>query len=140
MSEFIVPKFIEHKAKVIGPLTFQQFIYVGIAGALAFVFYYTLPFHLFFILGTIVMIFGAGLAFGNINGRPIPLMFKNFVFFVVGPKIYLWNKKTGLPPKMTTETTANPALKKPGVIEPTTELSKNRESRLSNLAKQIEIK
>lgn len=100
MDQFTVPQFIEHKPKIIGPLTFQQFIYVGVAGAICFVLYFTIPFF-FFILAAIFLISIASvLAFGKSGGRPLPLVFKNFLAFTMRPKIYLWKKKTGPPPKL----------------------------------------
>jgi len=34
---YTVPQFIEHEAKIIGPLTFKQFTYLAMAGAGCFV-------------------------------------------------------------------------------------------------------
>lgn len=100
MDQFTVPQFIEHKPKIIGPMTFDQFIYVGIAAAICFILYFTIPFY-FFILATILIIpIAVVLAFGKAGGRPLPLVFKNFLVFTVRPKIYLWKKKTGPPPKL----------------------------------------
>lgn len=101
MDQFTVPQFIEHEPKVVGPLTFKQFIFVGVAGAICFIFYFTLPFPIF-ILGSIVLMAGGfALAFLKSGGRTLPTILKNFFFFSLRPKIYLWKKKgENLPPKI----------------------------------------
>lgn len=129
---FIVPKFIERKPKVIGPFTFQQFIFVGTAGAICLILYFSAPFYVFlagsFILG------GGGiiLAFGKINGRSIPLAINNFFNFQISSKIYLWKKRS-----------VSPKLIKVGKMEkvdkkrvPT--LSITEKSKLKNLSVKIE--
>ncbi len=79
MDQFTIPQFIEHEAKIVGPLTFRQFIYVGVAGAICFVFYFTVPFY-FFVLGAIIaMFFGVVLAFGKMEGRSLPTILKNIL-------------------------------------------------------------
>ncbi len=96
---FLVPKFIERKPKIVGPLTFQQFIYLGAAAAICIVFYYTAPFYVFFI--SLVVLIGGGsiLAFVKINGIPVPIIIKNFFYFSLSNKMYLW-KKAKAPPKI----------------------------------------
>ncbi len=42
--EFQVPQFTEHEAKILGPLTFRQIIYVGTGGGIGLFLYHTLPF------------------------------------------------------------------------------------------------
>lgn len=89
---FVVPQF-EHEAKVIGPLTFGQFIYVGIAGGICFVFYFMLPLS-FFIAVCVVVLGGAiSMAFLKVNGRPLPSILGSLVKFSLTPRIYIWKKK-----------------------------------------------
>lgn len=89
---FVVPQF-EHEAKVIGPLTFGQFIYVGIAGGVCFVLYFMLPFS-FFIAACVILVGGAtSMAFLRINGRPLPSILGSLVKFTFTPRIYIWKKK-----------------------------------------------
>ncbi len=90
---FVVPQFIEHEAKIIGPLTFSQFIYVGMAGGVCFALYFILPF-IFFIVASIILLGGAlAMAFLRINGRPLLSVLGSFLKFNVMPKMYLWKKK-----------------------------------------------
>lgn len=89
---FTVPQFIEHEAKIIGPLTFKQFIYVGIAGAICFILYFIAPFYIFltacFFLGGLSLV----LAFLRIGGRTLPTILGNFLRFNLSSKIYIWKK------------------------------------------------
>ncbi|MFH1509576.1 MAG: PrgI family protein [Candidatus Nealsonbacteria bacterium] len=90
---FIVPQFIEHEAKVVGPLTFTQFIYVGLAGGACFIIYFILPLPIF-IAACVVLIGGAlALSFLKINGRSLPSVLTSFLSFNLMPKMYIWKKK-----------------------------------------------
>jgi len=93
---FIVPKFIEHEAKIVGPLTFNQFIFIGIAGAICLVLYFIIPFS-FFVIACFALGIGAvALAFLKIGGRSLPIILANFLKFNVSPKIYIWRKSEAL--------------------------------------------
>ena len=99
MPRFTVPKFIEMEAKIVGPFTFKQFIFVGAAGVISVVLYFTVPFY-FFLIATVLLFAGAlALALVKIEGRPIPVLFKNFLSFLFAEKIYLWKRKA-LAPKV----------------------------------------
>lgn len=92
---FTVPQFIEYEAKIVGPFTFKQFIFVGIAGAICFVLYFSVPFSLF-LLSSIVIGGGAiALALLKVGGRSLPSVIANFIKFKFSPKMYLWHKKQG---------------------------------------------
>jgi hypothetical protein len=93
---FTVPQFIEHEAKIVGPLTFKQFIFIGVAGALCFIFYFSIGkanFFLFLILSIIALSIGAGLAFLKVGGRGLPTILVNFFRFSIGSKFYIWKRK-----------------------------------------------
>ena len=90
--EFIVPKFIERELKIVGPMTFKQFVFVGLAGAICFVIYYL--YRPFF--WPSLIIFGGGgaaLAFLKIGGRPLPTILLNFFKYNLSPKLYIWKRK-----------------------------------------------
>lgn len=140
MDQFTVPKFIEHKAKIVGPLTFDQFIYVGAAGAICFALYFTLAktsFFLFLILAMILMGASSALAFLKSGGRSLPVVLMNFFSFSISPKIYLWQKKGGLPPKIIEKEEMPKAAKEIKEAAVPTAAGK---SRLNALSKQIETK
>lgn len=93
---FTVPQFIEHEAKIVGPLTFRQFIFIGIAGAVCFFLYFTIAktsFFLFLILSILIFGIGAALAFLKIGGQGLPTILANFLRFIFGSKMYIWKRK-----------------------------------------------
>lgn len=92
---FQVPQFIEHEARVIGPLTFKQFIYLGVPAAIAFFLYFLAPFFVFVIAAIFLGALGFLFAFIKIGGRSLPSILLNFFNFTIAPKRYIWRK--GLP-------------------------------------------
>ena len=52
---FIVPKFIDREARILGPLTFKQFLGLAGVGGILFMLYYTLPTSIF-IISAIVLV------------------------------------------------------------------------------------
>ena len=96
---FTLPQFIEHEPRIVGPLTFRQFSFIGLAAAICFVLYYTVPFSVFII----ACIIGGGgamaLAFLRIGGRSLPTILGNFLQFNLSPKMFIW-KKTEAPIKV----------------------------------------
>lgn len=135
MDQFTVPQFIEHKPKIVGPLTFQQFIYLAAAGAVCFFLYFTVPFYFFVLAVIFIMPAAAVLAFGKAGGRPLPLVLKNFFAFTARPKIYLWKKKAAPPPKLL-------QAKKPGPegIEKSPVPTMVGKSHLKDLSSQVEMR
>ena len=89
--QFQVPQFIEIEDKIVGPLTFRQFLFiVGGLGA-AFIFY-QLPiwggvkFFLVILSGAI----GAAFAFYKINNKTLLATLEDAFMFYIGRKLYLW--------------------------------------------------
>ena len=96
--QFTVPKFIEREAKIVGPLTFKQFLIIGIAGGIVLLLYFVLP-QAPLIIAAILLIGGAlVLIFVKIQGRSILVLLKDFFMFSSSPKLYIWERKD-LPPK-----------------------------------------
>jgi len=91
--EFIVPQFIEKEPKIVGPFTFKQFIFIGIAGGLSILLFFIVPFWIFLVLSIILLTGAFGLAFLKIERTSLPVYIKNLVIFIFKPKIYLWQKK-----------------------------------------------
>jgi len=138
--EFTVPQFIEKEAKIVGPLTFKQSIYIGAGGAICFFLFFTIPVYLFVPLAIIIMGSAAGLAFLKIQSISLPAYVKNFFFFLSKPRVYLWKKKN-LPPKFFN---AETVVKLPetqedneGKISP---LKVSKKSLLNKLSTEIEVK
>jgi len=90
---FTIPQFIEHEAKIIGPLTFKQFAFIGIAGGIGFVLYFTAPFYIFLPACIALGVGAVALAFAKIGGRDLPTIVGNSLKFLISPKIYIWKKK-----------------------------------------------
>lgn len=91
--EFTVPQFIDKKAKIIGPLTFSQFLFLGIAGGICIFLFFATPLAVFIIFSIPIMSAAAALAFLKINQMPLPGFVKNFFFYILKPKVYLWGKR-----------------------------------------------
>jgi len=89
---FTVPQFIEHEAKIVGPLTFKQFSFIGVAAAICFVLYYTVPFSVFLAACLILGGGAAVLAFLKIGGRSLATVFGNFLKFSASTRIFIWKK------------------------------------------------
>ncbi len=135
--EFIVPKFIEREAKIVGPFTFKQFIFIGVAGGLCLFLYFVLPIFAFVIVAVILLGGAFSLAFLKIEKISLPVFIKNFVSFLSNPKIYLWKKK-GIPPKILKK--EEKVIKGEEGIKKEPGLKVARDSKLSELFTRIETK
>ncbi|MDO8577285.1 MAG: PrgI family protein [Candidatus Wildermuthbacteria bacterium] len=89
---FQVPQFIEHEPKVIGPLTFRQFLYLAVPGVFAFFLYFTVPFSIFIIGAVLLGMLGFALGFLKAGGRSLPALLLNFWGYSTNPKTYLWKE------------------------------------------------
>lgn len=89
--QFQVPQFIEVEDKIFGPLTFKQFIWIGGGGGLAYIFWRVLPLPLALPLILAAVGVAAALAFFEFNGRPFILALEHGFYFVMRPRLYLWN-------------------------------------------------
>ena len=135
--EFTVPKFIEKEARIVGPLTFKQFIFIGAAGIISVFVYFIFPLYLF-IIAVIVLLGGAfALAFLKIGKTSLPSFIANFFVFFFKPKIYLWKKKSN-PPKFLKK--GKSPLIEQKEEEEKTKLKVSRGSRLDELFTRIETK
>ena len=100
--EVIVPKFIEREAKIIGPLSFKQFLYLLVPGITCFVLYFLMAKKNFFqyvMISALLMGGGIAVGFMKIKGQSLLVFLKNFFSFSLSSKVFIWRKKI-LPPKM----------------------------------------
>lgn len=133
--EFTVPQFIEKEPKIVGPFTFKQFIFIGIAGGICLFLFFTVPLFLFIII-SIVLLGGAfALAFVKIEKTSLPTFIKNFFSFLFKPKIYLWKKNTS-PPKFLKKE----RIEKQEEIEEESELKISKGGKLDELFTKLETK
>ena len=91
--QFIVPQFLDVEDKIIGPLTFKQFIYLAGGGGLAFSVYRLLPLIISIPLALAIVAIALALTFYKINGKPFVIVFQAFLSFVFQSKLYIWKKQ-----------------------------------------------
>jgi hypothetical protein len=135
--EFVVPQFIEKEPKLIGPFTFKQFMFVALAGGACFFLYFFIGrknMPLFILIA--ILLFGGSLAlaFLKIKGYPLPVLIKNFFFYILSPKIFLWRRKIVLPKVKKTRKFEKAEVEE----EPPLQIGKR--SHLQRLATQVETK
>lgn len=138
--QFQVPQFIYRESKIVGPLTFKQFGYIGSAGAICFILYFVLAgrsFFLFFLISAVLIISALLLAFGQYGGRSLPTALTHFVGFLFSKKLYLWKKKD-VPVKILMKRA--PPKRGEEEIEETSPLKIAEKSRLKDLSTQIETR
>ena len=132
MRQFQVPQFITVEDKVIGPFTIKQFLYLGSGGLLILGARAIFQPFLFFPLAVFIGALAGGLAFLKINQQPLPVILKNAFFYLVKPRLYVWQK----------EAVKKEAVKE--VVKKQEPLIKNiptmSESKLSDLAWSLDIK
>lgn len=90
---FQVPQFIDIKDKIIGPFTFQQFLYLAGGAGGSYAIYRLLPGFIAIIL--IIPILGIALAltFYKVNDRPFIHALQSSMSFFFKPKLYIWKQR-----------------------------------------------
>ncbi len=89
-----VPRHVDYKAKIVGPATFSQLLYVGAAGFVVLMLYFimgTSPF--FYAIAIIIGGGGAAMAFVPVAGQPLPEYIKKMIIFSTSSREYVWEKK-----------------------------------------------
>lgn len=89
---FEVPQFIEIEDKIIGPLTWKQFVYLAGSGGLLVVLFLSVPLIIFGMLGIPLAALGISLAFQKVNNRPFSIFLESCVNYLTKDKLYLWRK------------------------------------------------
>jgi hypothetical protein len=88
--QFQVPQFIETEDRVVGPLTFKQFGYVGIAATIVVILYFLLNTLLWIFTSALVICAAVILAFFKVNGRPISILVKALFSNIWKPSVYVF--------------------------------------------------
>ncbi len=91
---FEVPQFIEIEDKIVGPLTWRQFVYVAGGVGIITILYLNTSFLIAIILGVPVGALSAALAFHKVNNRPFSFFLEALISFTAKKKLYLWKKET----------------------------------------------
>ncbi|HEU4677400.1 MAG TPA: PrgI family protein [Candidatus Paceibacterota bacterium] len=89
---FEVPQFIEIEDKIIGPLTWKQFVYVAGGVGILVILWVSLPTLLFLLFGLPFGILAGSLAFHRVNNRPFSIFLESFLSYAGKGKLYLWRK------------------------------------------------
>jgi len=128
--QFKVPKFLEREAKIIGPFSYHQVLYLALAGVILVFLYFFVPIWLFLIVLLLMTGLILALTFVKIDGVPLLEVIKNSFSFFASGKIYIWQKKGGVTPKI--------SRKEKRKEEPSKTLKVSSESKLSKLSSKIE--
>lgn len=136
--EFTIPQFIEQAPKIVGPLTWRQFLLIGGAAIVIFFLWFVIK-HilLFLVISTFLLGLAVVFAFLKIGGRNLSAVLANFVVFTVASKLYIWQKKR-IPPKIILKK-EEVGLKKEE-IDKISLLKISKKSKLMDLSTQIETR
>lgn len=91
--QFQVPQFIETEDKVVGPFTIVQFVYIGAAGIVSFLLYFTVELWLWAIGTILALAVAFGFAFIKIEGRPLMHVIAAALSFYWKPQTYVWQSE-----------------------------------------------
>jgi hypothetical protein len=92
--QYKVPRHVDYKAKIVGPATFSQLLYIGAAGLVVLFLYFIIGSSPFFL--PVAIILGGGgvaLAFLQIAGQPLPEYVRKMIIFSTSSREYIWEKK-----------------------------------------------
>ncbi len=93
---FEVPQFIEVEDKIVGPLTWRQFVYLAGGVGIAAVTFLTLPIFLFALIGLPIGGMAFALAFYPVNNRPFSVFLESIFRFANSSKVYHWKRKNNV--------------------------------------------
>ncbi|MDP3989452.1 MAG: PrgI family protein [bacterium] len=128
---FQVPQYIDIEDKVVGPLSFRQFIYIAGGAGIAFLAYRFLPGYLSIFVIILAVGLTLALAFYRINNRPFLTMVDYATRHLFKPKLYVWHHRERVqkPKKEDTDTKAQQ-----GIVT-----SRISESRLKDLSWSLDV-
>jgi len=91
--QFQVPQFIETEDKIVGPLSFKQFIYIGAAVGLSLLLFFTVRFWLWVTLSLPLILLGVSLALIKVNGQDMARVLVSAASFYWRPRLYVWHSE-----------------------------------------------
>ncbi len=94
--QYRVPQFIEHEAKLLGPLNMKQSMLMGGVIAICFFLYFSIGqsnFFLFILLAGLLVGIALTFSFYKIEGQDLPVVIKNWIMFRVSSRLFLWRRK-----------------------------------------------
>ncbi|MFA5169438.1 MAG: hypothetical protein WC420_01645 [Candidatus Paceibacterota bacterium] len=135
--QYRVPQFIEHEAKILGPLNIKQSLTVGGVLAICFFLYFMVGqtnFFLFLLIAAVLTGTALAISFTKIEGLGLPTVIKNWANFNINPKIFLWRRKQS-PVYLSTE-----RIKREIVVkEDKSPLKVKQEGKIGELIKKIDF-
>ncbi len=126
---FEVPQFIEIEDKIIGPLTWKQFVYLAGGAGVLIILYFALPFTFFVLFGLPIGALSASLAFQRVNNRPFSSFLESFVTYFRKSKLYLWKK----------ESEQSVIEKNESLSTPETNLAYTNKKSITSLSRKLEL-
>jgi hypothetical protein len=91
--QFQTPQFVEVEDKIIGPLSFRQFLYLAGGGGLSYTLYRILPLFPAILLILPVAGLAVSLAFVKIYERPFIDVLEAFFNYSTKNKLYIWKQE-----------------------------------------------
>ena len=93
--KFKVPQFIDHEAKIVGPLTIKQFGVVGSVGVVCLILFFFLGENLllWMMISGILLGTALSLVFIQVQGMPLLTLIVKSISFFAKPKTYVWKKR-----------------------------------------------
>ncbi|MFC1629956.1 PrgI family protein [Patescibacteria group bacterium] len=136
--EFPIPQFIEQAPKIVGPLTWRQFLFIGGAGAIVVFLFFIIKNFLIFIILSILFVGAASMfAFVKVGGRNLLAVLGSFLTFSISSKLYIWQKKTARQKIILEEKKLETPEKE---VDKLSSLKMSKKSKLGNLSTQIETR
>lgn len=90
--QFQVPQFIDVEDRVVGPLTWKQFLYLAAGGGILFVLWFILTPLAWIAVAIFVGGLAVAAAFIKVNGRPFLAFIGSVLGFAVKPRQYIWKQ------------------------------------------------
>ncbi len=132
---FKVPRHIEYKAKIVGPATFPQLVYLGTTALIVFSLYLFLGSSVaFYLFSILILSGGVALAFLEVSGEPLPDYIRKMLTFTVSSKKYIW-KKESLSPKVKVPERRSVHSKEKGEKEE--KMKKKKEGKISKITDRL---
>lgn len=98
--QYKVPQNIDQEDKILGPLTFTQFVYALIGGGLLLFEYSLLPFGAFLLIGIPTLILTVCFALIRVQDQPFTRFFVSLLIYLKQPKHRIWqDQETDKPAK-----------------------------------------
>lgn len=89
--QYKVPQNIDQEDKLLGPMTFTQFVYALIGGSILLIMFATLPLLAFLILGLPVLLLTIALSLIKVQDQPFTHFLISFFVFLKQPKHRVWH-------------------------------------------------